>query len=221
MRFKAVLFDLDGTLFDTAPDIIACCNRTLYAFGFKALSDERLRPQVGKGMRAMLRQALPSERWREAEANSPMYNFFSRSYTENCADLTHPFDGMEQLITSLHELNIHLGVISNKYQNMISALFNNFPFTREFEVVLGGDSCTHSKPHPEPILTALRTLNIMPADALYVGDAMTDVEAAKNAGCHSCAVKWGYAQYEGLDIAKFGADFIAKAPQDILTEITK
>lgn len=221
MRFKAVLFDLDGTLFDTAPDIIASCNRTLNAFGFKSLDEEVLRPKVGLGMRAMLRLALPSDRWREAEAGGPMYNFFSRSYTENCADLTKPFTAIEPLIKKLHSLDIHLGVISNKYQKMISELFESFAFTREFEVVLGGDSCTHVKPHPEPILTALDKLNIAPADALYVGDALTDIQAAKSAGCASCAVKWGYAQYEGLDIAEFGATFTAGTPQDILEEVTR
>ena len=221
MRFKAVLFDLDGTLFDTAPDIIASCNRTLNAFGLKSLDEDVLRPKVGQGMRAMLRLALPSDRWREAEAGSPMYKFFSESYTENCAQLTRPFTGIEPLINKLHSFDIHLGIISNKYQKMISELFESFTFTKQFEVILGGDSCAHSKPHPEPILTALSKLNIAPADALYVGDAITDIQAAKNAGCSSCAVKWGYARYEGFDIAKSGATFTALDPKDILEEVTK
>ncbi len=221
MRFKAVLFDLDGTLFDTAPDIMAACNRTLMAFGYEGLDEKVLRPKVGLGMRAMLREAVPATRWYETEAGSPMYNYFAKSYTENCAALTHPFAGIEDLILELNKDGIHTGIISNKYRNMINELLTNFPFSKHFEVVLGCDSCKHSKPHPEPILTALKKLNVIPADALYVGDVISDITASKNAGCASCAVKWGYGQYEGDDVSTFGADFIANTPQDILAEVTK
>ena len=221
MRFKAVLFDLDGTLFDTAPDIMAACNKTLSYFGFSTLDESILRHKVADGMRAMMRLGVPASRWKETEPNTPMYNMFAQSYTQNCANLTIPFDGIEELIMSLHQSGIKLAVISNKYQNMINALFSNFPFTKAFEMVLGGDSCAHSKPHPEPILTALDKLKVIPADALYVGDFITDIQASKNAGCASCAVKWGYGQYDGDDIAKWGADFIANTPQDILDTVQK
>ena len=220
MRFKAVLFDLDGTLFDTAPDIMSACNRTLEAFGYPKLSSLRLRPKVGLGMRAMMREALSPEHWDKCEIGTPMYEFFAKSYTNHLCEKTVPYQGVEQSVKNLHAKGIHLGVVSNKYRSMITSLFAHFPFTACFECILGADSCAHSKPHPEPILKALELLNVAPNDALYCGDSASDILASKRAGCISCAVKWGYGQYdEAFDAMQ--ADLSVSSPQEILELMIK
>ncbi len=220
MRFKAVLFDLDGTLFDTAPDIMSACNRTLEAFGYPKLSSLRLRPKVGLGMRAMMRVALMPEHWNKCEIGSPMYEYFSNSYTSHVCEETKPYEGIEEIIKNLHERGLHLGVVSNKYHRMIVSLFSHFPFTACFESVLGADSCTHTKPHPEPILKALQMLNVAPYEAVYCGDSASDILAANRAGCVSCAVKWGYGQIDE-EFDKMRPDFIVSSPREILDLISK
>lgn len=220
MRFKAVLFDLDGTLFDTAPDIMSACNRTLEAFGYLKLSSSRLRPKVGLGMRAMMREALMPEHWDKCEIGTPMYEYFSKSYINHVCEETKPYKGIEEIIETLHEGSLHLGVVSNKYRSMIASLFSHFPFTAFFECVLGADSCAHAKPHPEPILRALQMLNVAPDDAVYCGDSASDIIAANRAGCVSCAVKWGYSQIDE-EFDQLRPDFIISSPEEILKLISK
>lgn len=220
MRFRAVLFDLDGTLLDTAPDIMAACNYTLRSFGYAELSEETLRPEVGSGMRAMMRLGVPQIKWNELEPGTPMYETFARRYTEHTFDRTQPFAGIPELIAELDERGIVTGVISNKYEAMIAPLFAHFDFSRSFGAVLGGDSTVHSKPHPEPLLKALEILRVSPGDALYCGDFLTDVQAAHNAGCAACAVKWGYGEDKCGKIETWNADFIAQVPHDILKALS-
>lgn len=216
MRYKAVLFDLDGTLLDTAPDIMAACNYTLRTFGYHELSEETLRPEVGFGMRAMMSLAVPQYRWDELKPGTPMYETFAHRYTEHVCERTRPFEGIPKLMEDLHVLGLRTAVISNKYERMLVPLLKRFPFADDFGAVLGGDSTVHAKPHPEPLLKALDALHVAPGDALYCGDFITDVEAAHNAGCAACAVKWGYGEDKCGKIEDWNADFIASSPEDIL-----
>lgn len=212
--FKAVLFDVDGTLFDTAPDIIAACNTTLQNFGFKTVPKEVLLPEVMNGMQAMLKVSLPLTHQHMAKKNAPMYNFFAKYYTEHAYTFTKPYPGIDKLISTLHTNGIHLAVTSNKYCSMIKALFQGFDFTKYFETITGGDSCQHSKPHPEPLLHTLKMLNLSPSDTLYCGDTQSDVEASFKAGCSSCAVQWGYGRFD--EPLKYIPDFTVQNINDIL-----
>lgn len=217
MTKKAVLFDLDGTLFDTAPDIMAACNHALVSCGYAPLDEKLMRTKVTSGMRAMLRLRIPKDEWAVTEPDAKAYQEFSSCYTAHASNLTKPFPGIPELIGQLQSEGFSLAVISNKYVRMIKALFAAFPFTKAFSCVLGGDSTQRSKPDPQPLLTALEALGVRPENALYAGDFIDDVTAARGAGCLSCAVQWGYGQNECGDISLWGADLIAKAPGDILS----
>ncbi|MGN0908125.1 MAG: HAD family hydrolase [Succinivibrio sp.] len=216
MRFDTVLFDLDGTLFDTAPDIYAACNRTLEEFGYAKASEELLGPGLPYGMRAMLRLALPQRDWPKAERGSPMYREFDRLYTQNSHELTRPFPGIEKLVLDLGRCGIRTGVVTNKYMHMVRALFAAFPFTSQFKSVVGGDSASKAKPDPEPIWMAARECGSEPSRTLYVGDLRSDVDAARNAGAASCAVEWGYGLFMPQPLEDWGAQHVARDPSDIL-----
>ncbi len=210
--FDAVLFDLDGTLFDTAPDLIAACNHTLEKFGFSAVPENILRTRVTAGMRMMMQLGVPEEQWESAGIGTVMRSEFASYYTEHINIYTVPFPGMEELVIKLTECGIKTGVVTNKYENMAKRLFSKFPFTQNFSLLLGCDSLTHAKPHPEPILKALEILGTEGGRTLYVGDHKNDILAAKAASCKNAAALWGYGGLECGDPLSWQADFNLRDP---------
>ncbi len=217
-RPHGVLFDLDGTLLDTAPDLIAACNATLTHFGFKAADPELIRTKVTSGMRAMMRPGIP-----EAEHDlklaslieGEMRDFFAEYYTSHICVYTKPFAGMPELIEKLHQAGIKCAVVTNKYCSMALELLGGFAFNQDLDLLLGGDSCAHGKPHPEPLLTACRQLGLKPADTLYIGDHLNDIEAARHAGCISCTALWGYGAVECGDPFAWQSDYYVDTPADL------
>lgn len=192
INVKAVLFDLDGTLLDTAPDLVAACNQTLEHFGFKAVEESLVLTKVTSGMREMMKLGVPQSQWESADIEGTMRSYFAQYYLDHICDKTEPFPGMLQLLDDLHASHIKLAVITNKYENMALKLLSKFDFSQNLELILGCDSLTHSKPHPEPILKALEHLHIAPFEALYVGDHLNDIKAANCAKTFSAAALWGY-----------------------------
>ena len=160
MIYKAVIFDLDGTLLDTAKDIMAACNYTLKKYGYAPLDEALLRTKVTAGMREMLKLGVKKELWETSGIETFMRDCFANYYKEHIADTTIPFNGIENLIKTLHSHGIKTAVVTNKYKDMADKVLSKFEFCKNFELVLGCDSLTHSKPHPEPILTAMQKLQV-------------------------------------------------------------
>ncbi len=208
-KYQAVLFDLDGTLLDTAYDIMAACNYTLERYGYKKLDEKILRTRVTAGMREMLKLGIPRERWDKEKIETDMRQCFADFYTEHICDRTIPFEGMPELIETLHQDGCKTAVITNKYYAMAKKVLSKFPFSKNFELILGCDSIKHAKPSPEPILLTLEKLQVKPSDALYVGDHLNDIKSANAAGCDSVAALWGYGLVECENIDTWGATFKA------------
>ena len=162
---QAVIFDLDGTLLDTAPDIIAACNATLEHFGYQAICYELALTQVTSGMRALLKLGVPDPALHEADIEGPMRDYFAQYYLDHINVLTKPFDGMIELLCDLEHAGIKVAVVTNKYENMAQKLLAQYDFYPQLSLILGCDSLEHSKPHPEPILKALEHLGVAPYDA--------------------------------------------------------
>lgn len=207
--FKAVLFDLDGTVLDTAPDIISACRQTLSHFGYKCPDDTVLMTKVTSGMREMMKLGVPKEEWDRAPIETTMRSFFADFYTANIRIKTRPFAGVEELIKKLADNHVKTAIITNKYKKMADKLLGGFNFAESFSLVLGCDSLRHSKPHPEPLLKAMKELDVSPECTLYVGDHINDIRAAKAALCRSCVALWGYGAGECGDPLSWGADFYA------------
>lgn len=209
-KYKAILFDLDGTLLDTAPDLIEACNYTLNKFGYKKLDEKIIRTKVTAGMREMLRLGVPKSQWESAGIETVMRDCFAEYYTEHICDRTKEFEGMSDLIEMLHSHGIKTAVITNKYYEMAKKVLSKFEFSKNFELILGCDSLTHSKPHPEPILKALELLGSKAEESLYVGDHLNDIKAAIASKTDSVAVLWGYGQNECENIDSWGATYKAR-----------
>lgn len=210
MKYKAVLFDLDGTLLDTALDIINACNHTLEKYGYKALDEKLLKTKVTAGMREMLKLGVPKEDHENSGIETYMRDEFASFYKEHICDRTKAFEGIPKLIDDLTKNRIKTAVITNKYHDMATKVLSKFPFSKDFSLVLGCDSLTHSKPHPEPILKALELLKVSQKDALYVGDHLNDIKAANAASCDSVAVLWGYGTNECIDVNLWNATYCVK-----------
>ena len=212
---QAVIFDLDGTLLDTAPDIIAACNATLEHFGYQAICYELALTQVTSGMRALLKLGVPDPALHEADIEGPMRDYFAQYYLNHINVLTKPFDGMIELLCDLEHAGIKVAVVTNKYENMAQKLLAQYDFYPQLSLILGCDSLEHSKPHPEPILKALEHLQVAPYDAVYVGDHLNDIKAANCAKTRSAVALWGYGTNECGTAAHWHAHYLLPTVADL------
>lgn len=207
---RAVLFDLDGTLLNTAPDLIAACQDALRQHGFAPGDPAKIARCLTSGMRAMLSAAIGAKSQDPtltALIEGPLRDSFAASYQQHICVHTAPFLGIPELLSSLSAAGLKSVVITNKYYAMAKPLLEHFSFAADLSLLLGGDSCAHAKPHPEPLLTACHALRILPKQALYVGDHLNDIKAAQAAGCYSCCALWGYGALECGDPLAWGSDF--------------
>jgi len=186
---RAVLFDLDGTLADTAPDLIAAVNRLLAEEGRAPLPDAALRPLVSKGGRALLGRAFADL---DADAREPLLPRFLAAYSQALAVHTRPFDGVETLLAAIDARGWPWGIVTNKPEGLAVGVVEGLGWSTRAKALVGGDTLALRKPAPEPLWLAARQLGIAPGDCLYVGDDARDIEAAKAAGMPSVAALWGY-----------------------------
>lgn len=214
-KVEAVIFDLDGTLLNTAPDIIGACNATLVHFGYKAISEELAYTKVTAGMREMLKLGVPQNEWDSADIEGKMRDFFAKYYTDHICDRTYPYEGMEELLADYARLGIKFAVVTNKYYNMAVKLLAKFSFNEKLGLILGCDSVVNAKPHPEPILKTLEALKVKAEHAVYVGDHLNDIKSANAAHTVSAVALWGYGGNEVGDPATWNANYLLKDVNDL------
>ena len=203
--YAGYLFDLDGTLIDTAPDLTRALNHALAAFGHAPVQLAQARNWVGQGAKASLLRAL-AHQGAPADDLDAMLASFLDYYRLHIADLSAPFPGVEEALQALAERGAKLAVVTNKREALTNQLLEEIGCTHHFQAVVGGDSTAHPKPAADPALAALAALQVPPADALFVGDSQADVGCARAAGCAVVCVAYGYRQ--GVAAADLGADAI-------------
>jgi phosphoglycolate phosphatase len=201
-RVRAVLFDLDGTLIDTAGDLADCGNAMRARFGLAPLSAGTLRNFIGKGVANFIARSIEGEAVDLQEAT----RFFEARYFEACAATSRPYPGALAGLDLLQSKGIALGVVTNKAGRFTEAILERTGVRPRFGVVVSGDTLAHKKPHPEPVRHAARVLGAAIAETLYIGDSGTDVDAARAAGCRVWLVPYGYS--EGIDVTTLSADAI-------------
>jgi phosphoglycolate phosphatase len=212
-RVDAVLFDLDGTLVDSAPDLAGAANDLRQAHGLQALAFEVLRPMVGAGARGMLQVAFdvgPGNARFEA-----LREDFLRRYEARILRDTRVFASMQPVLQALQRHALPWGIVTNKVARFSVPLVEGLGLMQSCAVLVSGDSTPHAKPHPLPLLEAARRLGLVPERCLYVGDDLRDVQAGRAARMPTLAAAWGYLG-RGEAIEDWNADAVLSAPEDLL-----
>lgn len=210
---KAVLFDLDGTLIDSAPDLGAAADRMRVERGLPSLPLERYRPMAGAGARGMLGVAFGMS---TDHPDFPvMREEFFVNY-ENCmTERTQVFDDVAPLIAALVRHGLAWGVVTNKSARFAEPLTRGMALFASAQTVVSGDTTPHTKPHPAPLLEAARRLNLAPSECIYVGDDERDMIAGVAAGMGTVAAAYGYLG-SSADTRKWGAHAQIQSPLELL-----
>jgi N-acetyl-D-muramate 6-phosphate phosphatase len=212
----AVLFDLDGTLVDSAPDMAHTVNLMRKERGLEAIPLELVRAHVSSGARGMIGAAFGVKP--EHSSYMAMRDEFLGLYGENLCVRTRLFPGMIELIDSLEARNIAWGVVTNKYERFARPIIEALGLGARAAIVVGGDTCARAKPFPDPLLFAAAAMRVAPSSALYVGDDERDVQAARAAGMPVIVAGYGYLG-DGRPPSTWGADSIVQTVGEIATWI--
>ena len=209
---EAVLFDLDGTLADTAPDMALTVNRMLERRGLPAVTQEEVRPHVSKGARGMIGAAFGLKP--EDDGFQALREEFLALYGENLCVGTRLFPGMEELLDALESQGLQWGVVTNKFERFAVPLIAALGLGERAAIVVGGDTCPRPKPFPDPLLHAAQSMRVPAPRALYVGDDERDVQAARAAGMPVLVAAYGYLG-DGPPPERWGGDAIVDSPAQI------
>lgn len=210
---RLVLFDLDGTLVDSAPDLAGAANELRALHGKPPLPFQRFRAMVGAGARGMLGVAFdigPADDRFEA-----LRTEFLRLYEQRMTQDTRVFDLMQPVLDALDAAGRPWGIVTNKATRFTEPLARALGLDARAAVIVCGDTTPHAKPHPEPLLEAARRAGMAPADCVYVGDDLRDVQAGRAAGMTTIAVTWGYLGV-GEPVQAWQADHVADSAGQLL-----
>jgi N-acetyl-D-muramate 6-phosphate phosphatase len=209
----AVLFDLDGTLIDSAPDLGAAADQMRVRRGMPSLPLAQYRPMAGAGARGMLSVAfgLTPDDASFAELKEEFFVNYERCMTER----TYAFEGVQALIVQLEQRGLPWGVVTNKSARFTDPLTRAMPMFASAAVVISGDTTPHAKPHPEPLFEAARRIGIAPERCVYVGDDERDIVAGLAAGMATVAATYGYLGLKA-DTAQWGAHASIENPLALL-----
>ena len=205
---RAVLFDLDGTLLDSAPDMLATANEMRAARGLGPLELEQLRPVVSKGSRAMLGAAFPDV---PAEQRDGWIPEFLQRYEALIGRHARLFDGVESMLDALETAGTRWGIVTNKPEYLARLILPQLDWQARCAVLIGGDSLPERKPHPLPLQVAAERIGVAVGECVYVGDDERDILAARAAAMPSVAALWGY-RLDGDDPLAWQADRMVEQP---------
>lgn len=214
MKFKAVLFDLDGTLLDTLDDLADSMNASLRRFGFPPNTVDTYRYLVGDGLMNLVSRALPADHRDEATINEVVSAQWEE-YSRNWANKTRPYEGIPELLDALQERGVVMCVLSNKPDDFTRLVVQKFLSKWKFAVVRGQDEDTPIKPDPSAANQIALRLGIANTKFLYVGDSNTDMRTANAAGMFAVGASWGFRRRDELLAA--GAKALIEQPRELLT----
>jgi 2-phosphoglycolate phosphatase len=210
---RALLFDLDGTLVDSAPDLAGAANDLRAEHGLPALPLSALRPMVGAGARGMVGIAFgvaPGD-----ERFESLRDAFLARYAARLLQETRLFDGVPPLLDELVSRGCAWGIVTNKAARFAEPLLHGLGLHDRAGALVCGDTTPHAKPHPAPLLEAARRIGVAPEECVYVGDDLRDVQAGRAAGMAVLVAGWGYLGF-GEPVQAWGADAILAHPAEVL-----
>ena len=214
MKFKAVIFDLDGTLLNTLDDLADSANHVLCELGFPTHDTDAYKYFVGNGIPKLIERCLPKDK---QEYHGKALSMFSEYYAAHSKDKTAPYEDIPKLLGELCDRGLLLGVITNKAHDIAVGVVEDYFGKGIFGCIRGLDSSIKAKPDPLGALSVAEKLGVRPDEVLYIGDSGVDMQTAENAGFISLGVLWGFRTKE--ELLKSGAKYIAEKPLDILNFI--
>lgn len=186
---KAILFDLDGTLLDSAPDLVASLNHLRAGLNLDAIPVDHLRHFVSRGAAGLINAGMPPC---DDETFASWRSSFLEHYEQNSYVHSAPFDGVQSVLSELNVRGIPWGIVTNKMEYLCFPILEKAGWKAEASCVVCGDTVGKIKPHPAPVLAACREIGVQPEDTLMVGDDLRDMEAGRRAGCKTAFALYGY-----------------------------
>ncbi len=208
---KAVVFDLDGTLLNTVPDIAAALNRALAACGLPTHEERAVEPFLGGGIRDAVNKATPEGT--DEETIQRVLDLYRDDYVAHCTDKTTLYDGVMEMVNRFAARGVPLAVLSNKTEATAQKIVGHFFPNGQFRAAFGRVKDRPLKPHADAAKPVLETLEFLPEEIAYVGDSNTDILFAKEVGMLSVATPWGYRSR--AELVEAGADLIAEKAMDV------
>ena len=212
----AVLFDLDGTLLDTAPDLVLALNNLLISHNRPSVEFDKLRNLASQGSVALTRYGFP-EVTNDAQFEKLRQEFLQHYADSVCVD-SELFNGMETLLQTIEAQNIPWGIVTNKPGDLTKSLLDKLSLSNRPACIVSGDTLAVSKPHPDPLLLASKTIQLSPHHTIYLGDDRRDIYAGNAAGMYTCVARYGYIEPD-IDTDQWGADFTITSPLELLNHI--
>lgn len=200
---RAVVFDLDGTLLDSLPDLAGALNRSLARYSLPPLSQEKVRPMVGDGSKKLLERGYAAYGRQPSEEDFAIY---MEDYEAHAADLTTLFDGIPEAVAALEKAGYGLGVCSNKPHEAAERVLRSLGIAHYFSTMIGGDQTEHRKPDPRHLGAVLKAMGVRPEDGVMVGDHRNDIATAQGLGAPSIFAAWGYGEADAPIVAQRPAE---------------
>jgi phosphoglycolate phosphatase len=210
-KLSCVLFDLDGTLVDTAPDLISCLNRALTVHGLDTVAAESVKPFISFGAAAMINESLASS---DVQLKADILESMLTHYQNNIAEHTVFFTGMIETLAAIEAQGLKWGVVTNKRERFTNPLMDALKLTDRAACIVSGDTTAKPKPHSEPMLLACKQAQVNPLECVYIGDAKHDITAGKNVQMKTLVALYGYIN-PGDAPETWGADALIESPEQI------
>ncbi|MBU0943732.1 MAG: HAD family hydrolase [Proteobacteria bacterium] len=214
MKWKGLVFDLDGTLLDTLEDLAAAANATLDHFGFPGHPVDAYRYFVGEGLKTLMQRIVPQASATDAELTAYMKKF-TEIYSRNWNERTAPYKGIPEMVSSLASAGLQLAVLSNKPHDFTRICVESFFPENPFAFVFGQREGVAKKPDPAGALEIADKMGLVPEEILYVGDTATDMQTGNRAGMKTVGVLWGFRDRQELEENK--AWKIAATPAEVVS----
>lgn len=192
-QVRAILFDLDGTLLDSAPDLVAALNHVRRTEGLSPLRVVDISRHASKGAVGLLNAGMPASDEQTFQARRKAFLDF---YAKNLYHNTRPYDGVEELLGLIESAGIPWGIVTNKIESLTEPVIKAAGWKKRASCVVCGDTVSASKPHPAPVIHACELLGVKPPDAVFAGDDVRDIQAGQAAGTQTAAIYYGYGSHE-------------------------
>ena len=211
-KLSCVLFDLDGTLIDTAPDLFACLNKSLVQHGYDPATIDEIKPSISHGAVVLVDKLLQQSA--NTETKALIVETMMDIYLNNIAEYSVFFEGMAETLEVIEAQGLKWGVVTNKRERYTNPLMSALNLTERAACIISGDTTGNPKPHVEPMLAACKIAHVNPEECFYIGDAIHDIEAGRNAQMKTLVALYGYIKEDDLP-ETWGADALIASPQEL------